>query len=316
MTAFTLTGSAAPIVLDGGLATELEARGHDLSDDLWSARLLRDDPAEIEEVHLAFYRAGAQVAVTASYQASFEGFARAGISSDEAAGLIRRSTELAKRARARRLAELEGPAKRRLLVAASVGPYGAMLADGQEYEGNYGLTVEELQAFHRPRLDALVAGAPDLLAIETIPGVVEAEAVVSLLDELPAIPAWLSYTCADERHTCEGQTIEHGARVAARSSRVVAVGVNCTRPEHVDELLARARTATALPLVAYPNDGRIWDGLGRRWLGSGVIGFAPETIGRWHELGTRLIGGCCGVGPSAISALAASVERIDDSGQG
>ena len=194
-----------------------------------------------------------------------------------------------------------------MLVAASIGPYGAMLADGQEYEGNYGLTREELAAFHRPRLAALLAAGPDLLAFETIPSQLEAEALVDVLAEHPGVPAWLSYSCRDGAHTCEGQPIEQAVSVADRSRQVVAVGLNCTRPEHVDELLTRAAAATRLPLVTYPNDGRVWDGPNRCWLGVGAAGFDPATVARWRSLGVRLVGGCCGVGPAGIRDLSAQV---------
>ena len=149
---------------------------------------------------------------------------------EEATLLLRRSVELARAARERRVAELEaaGEAVPRLLVAASIGPYGAMLADGQEYEGNYGRTREELAAFHRPRIAALLAARPDLLAFETIPSQLEAEALVDVLAEHPGVPAWLAYSCRDGAHTCEGQPIEEAVAVAERSPQVVAVGLNCT----------------------------------------------------------------------------------------
>jgi homocysteine S-methyltransferase len=294
MDALSVTG---PVVLDGGLSTELERQGHDLSDALWSARLLRDDPKAIEAVHLAYYRAGAQVATTASYQATFEGFAAAGIGAEEAARLLRRSVELADRARRARLAELElaGEPAPALLVAASVGPYGAMLGGGREYVGNYGLTRDELRTFHRPRLRALADAGPDLVAFETIPSQLEAEALVDLLDELPGVLAWLSFSCRDGLRTCEGQPIEEAVAVAGRSAQVFAVGVNCTAPAFVESLLGRARSATDLPLVAYPNDGR---------LGRGAHGFPAVAVRRWHELGARLVGGCCGIGPDEIRSLA------------
>jgi len=298
-----LFASPRPVVLDGGLATELERRGHDLSDPLWSARLLRDDPGAIEEVHLAYFRAGAQVATTASYQASFEGFAAAGIGPEEAARLLRLSVELADRARRARLAELEaaGAPAPALLVAASVGPYGAMLAGGQEYEGNYGLTRAELRDFHRPRLRELVAAGPDLLAFETVPSLLEAEALVDLLGELPGVLAWLSFSCRDRVRTCEGQPIEEAVAVAGRSSQVIAVGVNCTAPAFVEDLLDRARKAVDRPLVAYPNDGR---------LGGGSYGIPPDAVARWYALGARLVGGCCGIGPDAIRSLARAAAGL------
>lgn len=301
-----LLASPGPIVLDGGLATELERRGHDLSDDLWSARLLRDDPGAIEDVHLAYFRAGAQVAITSSYQASFEGFAAAGIEPAEAARLLRLSVELADRARCKRTVELEAAGKPApvLLVAASVGPYGAVLAGGQEYKGDYGLTRAELRDFHRPRLRELVEAGPDLIAFETIPSLLEAEALVDLLAEFPGTVAWLSFSCADGSQTCEGQPIEDSVAVAGRSEQVIAAGVNCTAPHFVESLLGRAREAFDCPLVVYPNDGRLWDGPNRRWLGLGIDGFPAGVVERWHGLGGRLVGGCCGIGPDGIRSLA------------
>jgi homocysteine S-methyltransferase len=296
--------AAAPILLDGGLATQLEAAGHDLSGSLWSARLLRDDPEAIVDAHLAYFRAGAQVAVTASYQASFEGFAAAGIGREETALLIRRSVELAARARERyeREAAVSG-----LRVAGSVGPYGAMLAGGQEYTGEYGgAGRDELRAFHRPRIAELVAARADLLAVETIPKAVEAEVLVELLEEAP-IPAWISFCCRDGGHLADGTRIEEAVAIAARASRLLAVGVNCTSPEHVEPLLAAARSATDLPFVVYPNDGRAWDAASRRWIGRPSGGITADRVRRWRELGAGLIGGCCGVDAHGLGAIAAAV---------
>ena len=289
---------ATPTVLDGALATELEAGGHDLSDALWSARLLIDAPEAIEAVHEAYLRAGAQVVVTASYQASAEGFAALGLDEHEAAALLARSVELARRARER----AGTPAA---LVAASVGPYGATLAGGQEYTGDYGdLSVSALAAFHERRLRALLAAGPDCVACETIPRAGEAAVLTLILDRLQAPDAWISFTCRNGRETAHGEPIETAVRVAAGSPRVVAVGVNCTAPEHVEELLARARTATDLPLVAYPNNGRTWDAAARRWSSDGARTLRPQTIDGWLAAGAGLVGGCCGLGPGAIEDVA------------
>ncbi len=291
-------------VLDGGLATELEARGNDLSGSLWSARMLRDEPAEIEEVHLSFFRAGAQVAITSSYQASFDGFAREGVGSTDAAVLMRRSLELAERARVRRLAEL--PAGIELHVAASIGPFGAARADGSEYRGNYGVTQDELASFHAPRLAVLVSAGAELLAVETLPSIEEAVVVRDLLAAYPHVRAWFSFSCRDAATISDGTPIEDAAAEAAASPQVLAVGVNCVEPSLVEQLLARAAGVTTLPLVAYPNDGRVWDAGARRWAGSSSA-FASDTLTRWRDLGARLIGGCCGVGPAAIEQIAATL---------
>jgi homocysteine S-methyltransferase len=299
-----LLADEAPVVLDGGLATELEARGHDLSDDLWSARLLRDDPAAIEDVHLAYLRAGARILITASYQASRPGFERTGASAAEADELLCESVRIAVRARERFLAEQPGAA--RPLVAASVGPYGATLADGQEYTGDYGgLTAAALERFHAERMAVLLAAGPDCVACETIPRADEGEILARVLDRLGAPGAWISFSARDGRSTCHGEPIEEAIAAATTSERVLAVGINCTAPEHVGELLRRARTVTDRPLVAYPNTGRIWDGAGRFWqAGPGVDHFPAALVRDWLGAGARLVGGCCGIGPDAIRDLA------------
>jgi homocysteine S-methyltransferase len=305
------------LVLDGGLATQLEAQGHDLSDRLWSARLLVEEPGAIVDAHLAYFRAGARVATTASYQATFEGFAGRGIGHDEVVVLLRRSVELAAVARERFRAERAAagaPDPGPLFVAASIGPYGAMLADGSEYRGHYSLTVDELVAFHRERLAVLAATDADVLAVETIPQLEEAMAIVRLLDEAPAVRAWVSFSCADDGHLRSGVPIETAVEAVAGSPCVVAVGVNCTAPEHVEALVRRARSVTTKPIVVYPNSGEGWDAAARRWTGSGTDRVDPAAVRRWHDAGAALIGGCCRVTPDQIALVAA--ELIDRSGAG
>lgn len=290
------------VVLDGGLATELMVRGHDLSDRLWSARLLLTDPAAIEAVHLAYFRAGARVATTASYQASIEGFAAAGLDRAAALELIRLSVRLAVAARTRFREETGDEDGAPLLVAGSVGPYGAMLADGSEYRGDYDLGADALAAYHRPRMEALVEAGADLLAIETIPSVREAEVVVRLLDEM-SIPAWLSYSCRDSATTSAGEPIAEAVALGAHP-RLVAVGVNCTAPRFMPDLLGAAHEATARPLIAYPNGGDRWDAPTRRWLADTGGRFQPAAVARWTGLGATWLGGCCGTGPAEIRDLA------------
>jgi homocysteine S-methyltransferase len=281
------------LIADGGLATELEARGHDLSDALWSARLLVDAPQEITAAHAAFFRAGATIATTASYQASFDGLAARGIGRDDAARLLRRSVELAKNAR-----DDVGGAGR--WVAASVGPYGAALADGSEYRGRYGLSVGQLQDWHRPRLEVLADAGADVLALETIPDVDEAEALVSLVRSL-GVPAWLSYTI-DGTRTRAGQPLADAFAVAAGVPEIVAVGVNCCAPEDVLPAIGPARE-TGKPVIVYPNSGERWDSGRRAWVGSSR--FSPQLAVQWVAAGARVIGGCCRVRPADIAELAA-----------
>ncbi|WP_232828223.1 homocysteine S-methyltransferase [Kribbella monticola] len=279
-------------ILDGGMSNALEDRGHDLSDELWSARLLRDAPGEIAAVHRAYYEAGATFATTASYQASVSGFAKAGVPRDEAERLITSSVTIARQVRD--ALAVDG---RQRFVAASVGPYGAVLADGSEYRGRYGVSKAFLRDFHRPRLELLVAAGPDLLAVETIPDVEEAEVLVELIDEI-AFPAWVSYSVAGGR-TRAGQPLEDAFAVG--STHLVAVGINCCAPEDVQEAVEQA-AVSGKPVVAYPNSGEGWDAGGRGWTGdaSNSTSLAPA----WAAAGAEYIGGCCRVGPDDIRALA------------
>ena len=275
-----------PVVLDGGLATELEKRGHDLSDTLWSARLLRDAPEEIEAVHRAYFEAGADVAISASYQATYEGFAHVGIGSGETGRLLRLSVELARRARD--AVRPDG------LVAASVGPYAVVLADRSEYTGEYrGATDERIAAVQRPRIAALLDAAPDVLAFETIPSIQEVGVLAGLLGEHGGIEAWMTFCCRDGERLSDGTPVEEAIRIADGAAGVVALGVNCTAPQYVDSLLERMRACTDLPLLAYPN---------------GVAPFPAGAVAGWRERGACGIGGCCGVGPDAVAAIAGALR--------
>jgi homocysteine S-methyltransferase len=285
------------LIGDGGLATELEARGNDLSDSLWSARLLIDAPDEITAVHAAYFRAGAMIATTASYQASFEGFAARGIGRDDAARLLRRSVELAVLARDR----VGGTGR---WVAASVGPYGAALADGSEYRGRYGLSVAALEAWHRPRLELLAEAGADVLALETVPDVDEAEALVNVVRRL-AVPAWLSYTI-EETHTRAGQPLAEAFAVADGIPEIVAVGVNCCAPHDVLPAITAARQI-GKPVIVYPNSGERWDSVRRAWVGQRR--FAAALAMQWVSAGARIVGGCCRVRPADIADLAAVLHR-------
>ena len=284
------------LITDGGLATELEARGHDLSDDLWSARLLVDAPEEIVAVHCAFFRAGASIATTASYQASFDGFAERGISRNDAVRLLRRSVELAMDAR-----DQVGGQR---WVAASVGPYGAALANGEEYVGRYGLSVAQLADWHRPRLEILADARADVLALETVPDIDEAEALVGLVHEL-GVPSWLSYTIAGAT-TRAGQPLADAFAVAAGVPEIVAVGVNCCASADVENAVRVAREVTGKPVIVYPNSGEEWDGERRTWIGNGQ--WSADLVPRWAAAGARIIGGCCRVHPDDIAALASTLR--------
>lgn len=299
------------VIIDGALATELERRGADLRDALWSARLLIDAPELIRAVHLDYLRAGADVLITASYQASNEGFRRRGLNEAQVATLFRLSVQLAAEAIEEYQATFPARAKpRRPLIAASIGPYGAYLADGSEYRGDYGLSVEELMAWHRPRMAALARTEADLFACETIPCLAEAEALVRLLAEFPYMPAWLAFSCRDGATLSSGEAMADAARLADAASQIVAVGVNCTPPRYVEALLGEAGRVTDKALLCYPNSGETWDAAARCWVeSSGVTDFA-EPARRWYAAGAELIGGCCRTTPADITAIAKSLHTL------
>ena len=293
-------------VLDGALATELERRGADLADPLWSARLLAEAPELIQAVHLDYFYAGADCAITASYQASIPGFVRRGLSESAAIALIQLSVRLAQRARDDFWAD---PANRqgraRPLIAASVGPYGAFLADGSEYRGNYGIDEQALIDFHRPRMAALVAAGPDLLACETIPCLAEARALARLLAEFPGVSAWVSFSARDGEHTSQGEPIAECAAFLDAVPAVAAIGVNCTAPQFIPGLISQIRGATAKPIVVYPNSGERYDAAHHAWAGGDACLPFGEQIPAWLAAGARLVGGCCRTTPDEIRAIAA-----------
>ncbi|MGP9017997.1 homocysteine S-methyltransferase [Streptomyces sp. BR1] len=295
------------VVLDGGLSNQLAAQGCDLTDPLWSARLLADDPSQIEAAHRAYVRAGAQVLITSSYQATYEGFAHRGVSHPEATTLLARSVELARRAgEGAGVGGGEGePPEGEVWVAASIGPYGAMLADGSEYRGRYGLTVKELERFHHPRVEALVAAGPDVLALETVPDADEAEALLRAVEGC-GVPVWLSYSVEGLR-TRAGQVLEGAFELAAGLDQVIAVGVNCCTPADADRAVELAASVTGKPVVVYPNSGERWDAESRSWQGGST--FDPSRVRAWHAAGARLVGGCCRVGPREIARLAGYVAE-------
>jgi homocysteine S-methyltransferase len=257
--------------------------------------LLLDAPGQITDAHLAFFRAGAVIATSASYQASFEGFARRGLDRGAAAGLMRRSVDLARAARD----QVAGDGRARW-VAASAGPYGAALADGSEYRGRYGRSVRELTAWHRPRLEVLAEAGPDVLALETVPDVDEAEALMTAVAGL-GIPAWLSYSIAGGR-TRAGQPLAEAFAVAAGVPEIVAVGVNCCAPADVPAAIAAAREVTGKPVIVYPNSGEEWDARRRAW--TGRSGYSAAQPRQWITAGATIVGGCCRVRPADIAAIA------------
>lgn len=290
------------LILDGALATELEARGCNLADSLWSAKVLMENPQLIRDVHLDYFRAGAQVAITASYQATPAGFAARGLTESQSRSLIEHSVALAREAR--EIYQTENASAGPLLVAGSVGPYGAYLADGSEYRGDYVRSAEEFQAFHRPRIEALLNAGADLLACETLPSFAEVEALADLLLDYPQAQAWFSFTLRDENHLSDGTPLTRVVDTLANRSQIVALGINCIALEKTTAALKHLHSLTALPLVVYPNSGETYDATTKEWHAHGdlcasLVGYLPQ----WLEAGARLIGGCCRTSPKDIAAL-------------
>lgn len=288
------------VVIDGAMSTALEKLGCDLNNRLWSARILADDPEKIRTVHAQYFEAGADVAITASYQATAAGFADAEINETEAARLIRLSVTLAREARD---AYERNHSNRPLLVAGAVGPYGAYLADGSEYTGRYHLTDDAYREFHRVRLDALKAAGADLIAVETQPKLEEVAVLLKML-EARELSAWVTFTLADEGHLPDGTLVEDAARLCATSPAVDALGLNCVKRELAAGALKRMASVTDLPLILYPNSGETYDAATKTWHHPvGGPGW-QHFVGPWQSLGVKCLGGCCRTLPSDIVEIA------------
>ncbi len=291
-------------ILDGGLATELEARRHSLDDPLWSAKILLEKPDAIRQVHRDYLHAGADCIISASYQASLPGLMARGLSAAEAAVLIRFSVQLALEARDQFWAFMANRRQRlRPLVAASVGPYGAYLADGSEYTGAYDLDEAGLLAWHRPRWDILAKSGSDLLACETIPSLAEGKALRHLLLQTPKMPAWMSFTCQDGQRISDGTPLAECVQLLNDVPNLVAVGINCTPPRFLPDLITAVRSNSDKLIIVYPNSGEQYDAETHQWLGqSNPTEFG--TISReWRKMGALLVGGCCRTGPAHIQQI-------------
>ena len=295
------------LVLDGGLATELETLGCDLNDPLWSARTLLDNPEAVRAVHRRYLEAGADCIATATYQATFEGFAARGIDAAATARLLRDAVDLAVSARDDFLAARPArPDRSPPLVAASIGPYGAFLADGSEYRGDYGLSAAELYDFHAPRWEVLADTTADVLACETTPSLDEARAYCRLA-AVSHRPTWISFQCRDDAHLADGTPLETAAALCDTEPHVVAVGVNCVDPRFTTPLIQAARRATGKPILVYPNSGEGWNAETKRWTGPATPVDWARSAAEWQRAGADGVGGCCRVRPSAVAAIRAAL---------
>ncbi|MGA9673016.1 MAG: homocysteine S-methyltransferase [Terracidiphilus sp.] len=288
-------------VLDGGMASELEYQGANIDGPLWSAHVLQDAPEKIIAVHRAYIEAGADCIETASYQVLRMGYAEFGLAPERANAALLRAVELARNA----AAEF---ADRRVVVAASLGPYGAALHNGAEYHGNYGCSRSELVEFHRERIEVLASApesqAPHLLAFETLPSLEEADAIGEALAPWPQLAAWFSFTCKDGQHVAHGELLSECAKAVARFPQTIAIGVNCTQPVLISALIGELRTATDKTVVVYPNSGEGWDAVTRHWTGSSDAAKYGEMAAEWFAAGAQIVGGCCRTRPAHIRQIA------------
>ena len=291
-------------VLDGGMATELERKGFDLSGPLWSAHVLESSPDAIADVHRAYLEAGADCLLTASYQVSAEGFQKIGCdalsAADASANALRASVALAEKVRSEYIAS----SPRRIWIAASLGPYGAMLHNGAEYHGNYACGFDELVRFHSRRIAVLAQTNADFLAFESVPSLEEARAILAALHPYPDVAAYISFTCRDESHVSHGESLQACAELLDREPQIIAVGVNCTSPELIESLVSQLEQATHKPILVYPNSGEQWDAVHRCWQGDGQVQEFGELARRWRGAGAQWIGGCCRTGPEHVRAVA------------
>jgi len=298
------------MVLDGGLATELEARGYDLDDALWSARVLLEDPAAIRQLHYDYLAAGADCIITANYQGTLAGFMKRGLTESEAADLMRLAVTLAIEARDAFWSQADNRAGRlKPIVATSIGPYGAYLADGSEYTGAYDLDEAGLVTFHRQRWQLLCQTPADILACETIPSLAECRALLGLLLETPDRYAWFSFSCRDEQHISDGNRLADCLAILDEHEQVAAVGVNCTAPRFIPGLLAEAQAVTEKPLLVYPNSGERYHVAGKRWQGHSDADEFGLACVDWRAAGAKIIGGCCRTGPGHVRQIRRRLER-------
>ena len=300
------------IILDGALGTELERQGYDVSGRLWSAKYLLENPQIIQDLHEDYVRAGSNIITTSSYQASIPAFVEAGLSLDKADDLLKETVFLAQAAVKNVWQGLSLDEQQRSypLIAGSVGPYAAFLADGSEYTGAYHLSEKEFKDFHRPRIQALLDAGCDLLALETIPNGAETKALVHLLsEEFPQVEVYLSFTAQTVSAISDGTLIEEVGRLAQSSPQVLAVGFNCTAPHLIAPLLEKLKQVCDKPLLAYPNSGEIYNVATNTWQDNPEQQLCLTDYSQlWKKQGVQLFGGCCRTRPEDIAQLAKGLK--------
>lgn len=196
------------LILDGALGTQMQNHGFDIKDSLWSAKFLDTNPNAIKLVHKEYLEAGADCIITSSYQASLEGFLEKGFSEKKANELICSSIKIAKDTRDEFWENYKKNDRLKPLVASSIGPFGAYLANGAEYSGDYKINEKELYSFHEKRLDTIMNMSPDIIACETIPIFSEVKILSKLLEKYEKTASWICISAKNDQLTNAGDDIE------------------------------------------------------------------------------------------------------------
>ncbi|RXJ88023.1 homocysteine S-methyltransferase [Arcobacter sp. CECT 8985] len=295
------------VILDGALGTQIQKNGYDVNDKLWSAKYLDENIEVISQVHRQYLEAGADCIITSSYQASIEGFIQKGFTSQRAKELIKKSIEIAKETVDEFWQNTQNKNTRiKPIVAASIGPYGAYLADGSEYSGDYKISKESLKEFHKKRLEIIIIKTnPDILAIETIPSFYEASVICDLLEELDCkIPAWVTFSAKDGFKTNANDDIKKCMSYLQNHKFIHALGVNCTAPQYILKLIKNIKEVSTKPIVIYPNGGSRYNPITKEWEKGELSSKEFSKLAYlWYEKGARVIGGCCETTPDEISEI-------------
>ena len=295
-----------PLILDGGMSNVLENQGCDLNHKLWSAKIIETNPRAIVNCHLTYLEAGANCITTAGYQATVKGFIELGLGLKAAKELVLRSVELAEKAKSEFLTN--NNIKNDIYVAASMGPYGAYLADGSEYRGAYAISEKKLESFHLEQIKILDASNADFLAFETIPSLVEIKILSRLLIDTVK-PAWISFSCKDELYLNDGEKISKAANILANHPSVFAIGVNCTAPKHITSIIKTLKnSAPDKRIIVYPNSGEVYLADSKSWQGISDPNLFQRMAKEWFESGADILGGCCRIGPDHISKIKALIK--------
>jgi len=302
------------LVVDGAMATELEKHGVATNSDLWSATAMIDKPEAITAVHKSYFENGADIATTNTYQANVAKFMELGLTEADSKNLITKAVQLAQKARTEYFDSLSQTERNQRakhpLIAGSVGPYGAYLADGSEYRGDYELTEAQYQDFHRQRMTLLDQAGVDLFAFETQPNFEEAKALVKLLvEEFPDQQAWLSFSIKDSETLCDGTSLQEAVHYFEDVDQIDAIGVNCTTLENIEDTIKTVESVTDKPIIVYPNNGDIYDPKTKTWQANPQADTFSDLVPGWIQAGASLIGGCCRTTPNDIREISEIINH-------